>query len=82
MRYQSVQPIWIKGFETTQLYITTIPCPGCGKTTTLVVDEKALDAAVGGTLIQKAFPDMSSDDRERLISGYCATCWDILFGDD
>jgi len=32
-------------------------------------------------LIQNIFPDMSADDRERLVSGYCPKCWDILFAD-
>ena len=29
--------------------------------------------------IQHIFPEMSADDRERLISGCCPECWDELF---
>lgn len=36
----------------------------------------------GGALIQRCLPMLSADDRERLISGTCPKCWDILFGDE
>lgn len=34
---------------------------------------------VAGALIQDAFPDLSSDEREFLLTGYCPdnpACWD------
>jgi hypothetical protein len=28
--------------------------------------------------VQEAFPDLSDDDRERMLTGICPQCWDIL----
>jgi hypothetical protein len=33
-----------------------------------------------GALAQDAFPYLSADDRELLISGICPTCWEKSFG--
>lgn len=35
-----------------------------------------------GTLAQQAFPYLSREDREFIISGTSPKGWDILFGDD
>jgi len=35
-----------------------------------------------GELIQKAFPELSADDRELLLTGICSKCWNEIFGDD
>jgi hypothetical protein len=35
-----------------------------------------------GRLIQYAFPRMSSNDRELLITGICTECWDGELGDE
>jgi hypothetical protein len=59
-------------------YITK-KCPRCGETETLRLDAAALEAWQGGMLIQKAFPELDADTRERMISGYCNPCWDIVF---
>lgn len=32
-----------------------------------------------GMLIQDAFPELSAEDREFLISGLCPKCWNNLF---
>ena len=32
-----------------------------------------------GAKIQEAFPDLSPDDRERIISGTCPECWNKMF---
>ena len=60
--------------------ITTPACPMCGKTATFTVSEEALNAYHNGALVQNAFPEMSADDRERLISGMCPACWKSIFG--
>lgn len=36
---------------------------------------------LGGELVQRAFPTMSADDREFLISGISPTGWKETFGD-
>ena len=35
-----------------------------------------------GALIQDAFPNMSADHREMLISGTCPVCWDKMFPEE
>jgi hypothetical protein len=58
-------------------------CPGPSHEgpLTLVVEvtEEAYQRWLAGAYIQDVFPDLSLDDRERFISGYCTPCWDQLF---
>jgi hypothetical protein len=35
-----------------------------------------------GVLAQVAFPYLSANEREALISGICPTCWEKMFGGD
>jgi len=42
--------------------------------------DEEFTSAVKGTHAQVAFPDMSTDNRERLISGTCPKCWNKMFG--
>jgi hypothetical protein len=56
-------------------------CPFCGVVRTVTVD--AIDYLaweVGDALAQDAFPYLSADEREMLISGICPTCWEKTFG--
>ena len=56
-------------------------CPFCGKTHEVTVD--AIDYLaweVGDVLAQNAFPYLSADEREMLISGICPDCWERTFG--
>lgn len=47
----------------------------------VVCDIKSLDLYInGGLKVQEAFPDMSADDREFLISGCSPKGWNELFG--
>ena len=55
------------------------PCPRCGVQEPVFVDEHELRSYEGGALIQDAFPNLSSSERETLLSGYCSSCWDELF---
>lgn len=43
------------------------------------VSRQALDQWLNGALIQIAFPDLSSDDREFLISGITPETWGKTF---
>ena len=54
-------------------------CPMCGDTKVLSLSEKGYKAWQNGALIQRALPDLGADDRERLISGICPSCWDKMF---
>ena len=49
---------------------------------TVVIPMDAWRAMEGGALIQDAIPDISSDDREFLISGMSPEGWEKLFGGD
>jgi len=56
-----------------------VTCPHCETETRLIVPaEGAVRWHLRGTLIQEAFPEMSDQDRESLISGVCPTCWTEL----
>lgn len=58
--------------------ITTRSCPDCGGTSTLEVTPEAWHAWTDPNrtrLIQDIFPEMTIDDRERLMSGICPDCW-------
>lgn len=54
-------------------------CPMCKENSELVVLREGFDRWRDGELIQAALPDLSVDDRERLINGMCSTCWKKLF---
>ena len=60
--------------------VITNKCMVCKETSKMDVD---LDAYVAwqqnGTLVQDAFPTMSTDDREQLITGTHPECWSIMF---
>lgn len=61
--------------------ITT--CPFCGHVNEVAVNEMDYLDWQDGELAQNAFPYLSADEREILISGICPTCWNGMFeGED
>ena len=61
----------------------TIECPICHHANEVMVNEEDYLAwAFDGELVQNAFPYLSADEREMLISGICPTCWDKMFDED
>ena len=62
--------------------IIAITCPICGDTNYVSVQSEDWYAYVNGELVQNAFPYLSPDDTELLISGICPTCWTDTFGED
>lgn len=54
-------------------------CPFCGEYHEVLVSEADYAAWQGGELVQNAFPYLSADEREILISGICPKCWDNMF---
>jgi len=54
----------------------------CGKRSHIVVDDFCYRQWRGGELIQNAFPSMTADEREVLVSGTHGECFYALFGDD
>lgn len=45
----------------------------------VTVKRTELDAYLAGALMQRAFPNLTPDQREFLISGLCPKCWDETF---
>ena len=64
------------------MYTIETTCPFCHKTHTVQVRGKDYRAWQDGELAQNAFPYLSADEREMLISGICPTCWDGMFGEE
>lgn len=62
--------------------VITTDCPFCGKTHYIEVKAKDYLAWQDGELVQDAFPYLSADEREMLISGICPSCWDGMFSED
>lgn len=63
-----------------------VQCVVCDEIATLKIqNEKSWDTYVNVPKherppVQELFPELSADDRERLISGMCPTCCDAKFG--
>jgi len=65
----------------TDEFIVTSTCPMCGNKTNLRLSMGAFVAWLDDehtTLVQNAFPTLTLDEREALITGYCATCWEKI----
>ena len=62
--------------------VITTDCPFCGKTHYIEVKAKDYLAWQDGELVQDAFPYLSADEREMLISGICPSCWDGMFSEN
>lgn len=58
-------------------------CPFCGSPAQITVDESEYQTWLAGTPAQSAFPDLTPNQRERLISGICPACWrHVLLSED
>ena len=55
-------------------------CPFCGHANEVEVNEDDYFDWQDGMLVQDAFPYLSANEREMLISGICPTCWASTFG--
>lgn len=60
--------------------IKTRECPVCHQTEEYEVEEEQYRKWNRGMLIQKAFPDMTKDQRERLKTGLHGECWNKYLG--
>ena len=56
-------------------------CTFCRKFHLVEVDLEQLEAWRNGELIQNAMPDLTSTEREQLISGVCPKCQAEIFGE-
>lgn len=58
--------------------VETMPCVVCGKTSTVSMNETELEAYKSGASIPQAFAHWTPDQRELLISGIHAECWETF----
>jgi hypothetical protein len=59
----------------------TVECGNCGaEQAPLWTTHQQLKAWVNGAHIQAVMPDLSPAERELLISGTCAACFEQMFG--
>lgn len=58
--------------------------PISGKTNRMVIDvtQEQIDAWQSGTVIQRAMPHLSADEREFILTGITAEEWDEMFGEE
>lgn len=68
--------------ENKKEYIIVTTCPFCGETHEIGVNEFDYWDWQDGALVQNAFPYLSADEREMLISGICPKCWAKTFGEE
>lgn len=57
-------------------------CPFCGTVTLVDVPAEGFFQMEDGALVQDAFPTLSAEKRELLISGMCPKCQQEIFGVD
>jgi hypothetical protein len=70
----------MKTFDYASAVIVVTQCPFCGKAHEVLVNEEDYLDWEDGELAQNAFPYLSADEREMLISGICPSCWRGMFG--
>lgn len=54
-------------------------CPICKKVAGVNVKIEQLERIAAGEHVQNVCPELSDDDRERLITGICPKCWEDIF---
>lgn len=62
--------------------ITTPTCVLCNTPSVFMLDTGDIDKYRDGALIQDAFPHLSAEDRETIMSGTHAECWNKLFPEE
>ena len=62
--------------------VTTLPCRVCGNRAEMSIRADGYRKFLQGLEVQVAFPDLDSDQRELLISGTHAHCWQAIYGSE
>ncbi len=65
-----------------QMSITVQTVTGSLRTREFPITRDQWDAWLNGAYIQDAFPHLSPDDREFLLTGMTSEEWDATFGED
>lgn len=79
MRYADSNCTYQESYDNGHYYIFTGKCVVTGKGVSVKVPADGLFAYRQGLLIQDAFPGLSVDDREFLISGISKEGWNKTF---
>lgn len=56
----------------------TVTCRGCEDVFTFSLNVEAVKAWQNGVHVQQAFPELSDDERELMISNTCGKCWEEM----
>lgn len=60
-----------------------IECPRCGQISVIPITEsELLQWEESEEFIQDYFPNLSSSQRELLLSGICQDCWNLIFPEE
>lgn len=59
--------------------LTTRPCPVCGERSQFSIDQAAYIRWERGAYVQDAFPHLTADERELLMTGTHPACWEKIF---
>ena len=79
MKYALAKCTYVEKFDP-HVYVFTGPCVATGQTYSVTVPAAGLFAYNRGAMIQDAFPELSADDREFLLSGFSPAGWEQTFG--
>lgn len=60
--------------------MVNIDCRVCGITHNLMIKSADIVKYHNGVLVQDAFPYLSANERELIISQTCGSCFDKMFG--
>lgn len=71
----------VKELDNSMVQIQTMSCVACNKTTYMSVKKSGLESW-NSVYVQDAFPELNADDRELLMTGTHATCWEDMFGEE
>lgn len=61
--------------------LIVVSCPICGGKSYVKVPTEGYKKFQKGAHVQDVFPDLSTDERELLITGIDTECWRKTFGD-
>lgn len=79
MQHFLTQP-YDETYEPDHEYTFHCKCVDCGSVTDITINARDLYNYHNGMHIQTAFPYVSRDNRELMMTGICGTCFSNMFG--
>lgn len=65
-----------------RIIVATPACPICHRDGEMPVEVDGYRNWMAGTLIQRALPDLTADEREQLMTGTHPDCWDAMWNEE